>query len=273
MVIKNLYAIPFATLMECFLKAFEGYFVTMPADPEYYRERWKRAKVDYSLSYGMFDNEALVGFIIHAIDERNGHKTAFNTGTGVIPEYRGKRIVHSLYEHAIPELQKEGVSLCALEVITKNEKAIKAYEGIGFTITKRYKCYSGSFNVKTETSDYELEKVAASYFNWETIDQKVYSWDNHIETLQKGTYDYYVVSLQNKPIAYFIIDPKSGYVAQFDVFENDPPHWTRLFSAIQTLSENIRINNVDERLQSKVNYLDIIALKNTVDQFEMELSI
>ncbi len=79
--VKDLRNIDFDELMDCFLIAFENYFVKMPTDRNYYKERWRIAKVNFKLSYGMFDGEKLVGFIINAIDKRNGDLTAFNTGT------------------------------------------------------------------------------------------------------------------------------------------------------------------------------------------------
>ena len=66
--------------------------------------------------------------------------TAFNSGTGVVPKYRGRRIVKQLYDFAIPELLKRGVEKCGLEVIKENEKAIKAYRRVGFEIIKILKC-------------------------------------------------------------------------------------------------------------------------------------
>lgn len=148
--VKDLRNIDFDELMDCFLMAFENYLVKMPTDRNYYRERWKNAKVDFKLSYGMFDQEKLVGFIIHAVDNRNGALTAFNTGTGVIPEYRGLKIVQSIYEHALPDLKRKGVENCSLEVITRNEKAIRSYQSIGFEIIKKYKCYHGTIDLEKQ---------------------------------------------------------------------------------------------------------------------------
>ena len=140
MVVRHLGDTDFKNIMECFLSAFENYFVKMPTDYNFYKERWKASGVNFNLSYGMFDNDKLVGFIINAIDERQGELTAYNSGTGVIPEYRGKRIVKTIYDFAIPDLMQNGITKCLLEVITENAKAIKSYEGIGFKICKYYKC-------------------------------------------------------------------------------------------------------------------------------------
>ncbi len=106
MIIKNLKYIPFTNIMDCFHQCFENYFVPFPKENYLWEIRWKNAKVDYSLSYGMFENEKLMGFIINAIDYRNGKLIAFNTGTGILPEYRGKRIVKSIYDYALKDLKK-----------------------------------------------------------------------------------------------------------------------------------------------------------------------
>ncbi|WP_062058291.1 GNAT family N-acetyltransferase [Aquimarina longa] len=273
MEVKNLSAIDFSILMNCFLKAFENYYVKMPTDHEYYKKRWQMANVRLELSYGMFDKDHLVGFIINAIDERNGNLIAFNTGTGVLPEYRGQRIISTIYKHAISELKTDGITKCRLEVITENTIAIKVYEFIGFKIIKSYKCYNGAVILKNELTDFELKKVNATYFDWATLSQDKYSWDNHIKTLKKGNYHYYTILVHNKPESYFVIHPENGYVAQFNILNTTTDSWNRLFAAIRSISETIKINNVDEQLTSKITALNHIKLKNTVNQFEMELNL
>ena len=81
MIVKDLGKTDFDELFDCFLKAFENYLVQLPTDRDYFKERWKMAKVDFNLSYGMFEHKRLVGFIINAVDRRDGKLTAFNTGT------------------------------------------------------------------------------------------------------------------------------------------------------------------------------------------------
>ena len=131
MIVKKLEGIEFDRIADCFLKSFANYYVKVPTDKNYYKNRWEMAKVDYALSYGMFDGEKLIGFIINAIDNRNGKRIAFNTGTGVLPEYRGRGIVKSIYDFAIPDLKNSGITKCLLEVIIENIKAI-AYSATYF---------------------------------------------------------------------------------------------------------------------------------------------
>lgn len=271
--VKDLRNIDFDELMDCFLIAFENYFIKMPIDRNYYRERWKNAKVDLKLSYGMFYQEKLVGFIINAVDYRNGALTAFNTGTGVIPEYRGLKIVQAIYEYALPDLKRNGVENCSLEVITNNEIAILSYQSIGFEIIKKYKCYHGTINL--EPSDaVDLEEINCNKIDWENLPRNdCYSWDNQKESIQGGNFRFFQVLNHNLPESFFAIDPENSHLAQFDLLNGDNNGWDRLFSGIKQISSIIKVNNVDERLTKKIDYLNSIELVNSVDQYEMKLKI
>lgn len=273
MKVQNLSKVSFDVILDCFLKAFENYYVKMPTDKEYYQQRWDAAKVDFNLSYGMFDQEKLVGFIIHAVDTRFDVPTAFNTGTGVIPAYRGKRIVKSIYDFALLDLQKNGIEKSTLEVITKNEKAIRAYKGVGFEICKEYKCYSGKLKSEGD-SQIQLQKKSTKDYHWDKLpNQKSYSWDFQKETIIERNYELYEVIFNNEAESYFIIHPENKYVAQFDVFSTDKKSWNRLFNAIGQVMEEVKIINVDKRLTDKIDHIHFWELKNTVDQYEMELTI
>ncbi|GAA4271803.1 GNAT family N-acetyltransferase [Aquimarina gracilis] len=273
MTVKKLSNVPFDELLSCFLLAFENYYVKMPTDKNYYEQRWKAAKVDFNLSYGMFDEEKLVGFIIHAVDYRNGILTAFNTGTGVIPKYRGKRIVKSIYDYALRDLKQNSIEKSTLEVITKNEIAIRAYKSIGFDISKEYKCFNGVIKIENP-HQVELKEVDLKNIVWKNLpNQELYSWDNQKETILEGTYKFYHVINNEVSESFFIVNTNAHYLAQFGLLQNKNGGWDRLFSAIKEKSSKIKINNVDERLKEKIDYLTSIGLENPIDQYEMELSL
>ena len=245
----------------------------MPTDINYYKQRWKIAKVDFNLSYGMFDDEKLIGFIINAVDERNGTKIAFNTGTGVLPEYRGKKIVKSIYDYAISDLKMNGITKCSLEVITENCKAIKYYQSIGFEICKTLECYSGNINLKI-SEKVELDKGSYDTFDWNNLpNQDLYSWDFHSRTIKSGDYSYYQIIKDNLPESYFVINPKNGYLAQFEILEENKGNWNRLFNGIKNISETIKIINIDKRLSEKIEFINSIGLSKTVNQYEMEMEL
>ncbi|SDB50027.1 Acetyltransferase (GNAT) family protein [Flavobacteriaceae bacterium MAR_2010_188] len=273
MTVHNLSATTFDEIVDCFLESFENYFVQMPTDQEYYKQRWNAAKVDFELSYGMFENGELIGFIIHAIDKRNGILTAFNTGTGVLPNYRGKKIVNTIYDYAIKDLAENGIEKCTLEVITQNKFAIKSYEKTGFKITKTLKCFNGTIEVENN-DEVKLTKVELDQVNWEDLpNQEFYSWDNQKESLINSQLNFYKVLYKEKAESYFIINSENGYLAQLDLLENSDNAWERLFSRIKQISATVKFNNVDEQLTEKIRQLKKVGLINTIDQYEMELDI
>jgi hypothetical protein len=170
-------------------------------------------------------------------------------------------------------LRENGIQKTVLEVITKNEKAIRAYKGVGFKICKEYKCYAGKIKSESE-SPIELQKMSTKDYNWAKLpNQQLYSWDFQKETIIKGHYDLYEVMHNNKPESYFIIHPEKKYVAQFDIFNQNKNSWKRLFQAIGQVVDEVKIINVDKRLTDKIDYIRFMKLQNTVDQYEMELKI
>lgn len=273
MTVKNLSHLTLDEILDCFLLAFENYFVPLPTDREYFKTRWQAAGVDLNYSYGMFDKGQLVGFILNAVDHRLGYKTAFNTGTGVVPSYRGQGITKSIYRSALPDLQNKGVEVSTLEVITQNIAAIKAYQSVGFTIQKHFKCFKGKLQIP-ETEDWSLIEIPISQADWSRLPrQHLYSWDNQPQTLVDGPYQMYHVYYQGKPESYFILDERQQYLAQFDLFTTHNQAWDRLFAALQTRSPEITVNNIAKELDDKITCLQRVGLINHIDQYEMGLTL
>ncbi len=271
MTVRNLSHQTLDEVLDCFLLAFDNYFVPLPKDRDYFIRRWQAAGVDLSSSYGMFDQGQMVGFILNAVGRRLGYKTAFNTGTGVLPQYRGKGITKSIYQFALPDLKKQGFERSTLEVITQNVAAIKAYQSVGFVINKHYKCFKGIIQV-TVPEGWSIIEIPMEQVDWTALPlQHLYSWDNQPETLVDGSYQMYHVYFQDKLESYFILDEGQQYLAQFDLFSTDSLAWDRLFAAIQTRSPQITVNNIAEELDDKITCLQRIGLINHIDQYEMGL--
>lgn len=271
MQIKNLSNTDLEEIVFAILISFEGYFVSMPSDNEYWAKRYKSARVDYSLSFGMFDGENLIGFIIHGIDEREGILTAFNTGTGVAPSYRGQAIVDQLYKYAFPILKERGIQKCALEVVQENARAIRVYERIGFNRTKDYRCFKGK--LASSTYKTSLQKILLSDIN--NPQHHFYSWDNCKAAMlatPTNTYEQYEVFKEQKAIGFFIINPQSGYLPQFEIHDSaNPSHWQDLFDGIAQINRSLKIINVDARRTKLLEQLDQLALENNINQYEMDL--
>lgn len=275
MEVTNLSKTSITEVIDSFLAAFAGYYVKMPTDHSYYAARWKAAGVDFNRSYGMFDEGELIAFIIHAVDNRAGKLTAFNTGTGVIPRHRGKRIVSAIYEYALNDLNQNGIERSTLEVITKNDRAVRAYQSVGFEICKHYQCFAGKVEIETSEGSV-LKEIDLADVPWKKLpNQEYYSWDFQQQTILAGKNLFYEVWNNDHLESYFIFDPAKNRIAQFDLLNNIERGWNRLFSAIRQVagSESVSVINVDDRLAEKVAVLKSVGLAVTVEQFEMEMEL
>lgn len=269
MEIRDLGPTPLQTVVDCLLSAFEGYFVAMPKELHVWEQRFGRSGVDWSRSYGVFEQDELVAFIIHAIGMADGHLTAFNTGTGVVAAHRGKHLVDALYAHALPELKQAGATRCTLEVITKNVPAVRVYERVGFTAVHTWKCFLGA--PATGLEGEPLQRCDPKDIG--PCDDHWYSWDHKWEALLRNMGGFIPFSLGGAdPWGHVIVDPDTGRVARLGVRdENDPEQWTRLMASLASLRKPLRLVNVHPERTALIGTLLGSGLVNDIDQFEMRM--
>lgn len=267
MQIKNLSSIPFEKVVDCFLQAFKNYFVSLPDDVDYWRNRFAAVKVDWALSFGMFDGDKLVGYIINGIGDHNGKLTAYNTGTGVLEEYRGRQIVDQLYDHAFPVFKKRGIQKCLLEVICENSRAIKVYERTGFEVLRKLCSYSGTISSKdssifVEKVDYrkilDLNLYNPAYYSWEGSAETILNLGDRVETYFFG---------EGAIWGYFCIDQNSN------ILQLDSNGCHKLIEGIAKVSKVVKTKNISEDRTGVISALVSAGLNNSVNQFEMQLML
>jgi len=270
MKIKNLAGVPFENVLSCFLSAFEGYFIKLPEDPNYWWERFTIARVNWELSFGMFDEDELVGYIINCVDQHRESLTAYNTGTGVLANYRGRAIVDQLYEHAIPVLKVHGVEKCLLEVICENERALKVYNRIGFEITRQLRSFTGS--LPETSSEITLQKCHFSQVIQSGLyEEALYSWDNTAKAveLMQNRVQTWCLGDPDSPEAYLVIDNAGNIIQLFSKSDKYP----ELLTAAGPLAKEVMLKNVSAGRESLINTLQKWHLSNPVNQYEMEMEI
>lgn len=277
MQIKNLTHVSFEAIVDCFHESFADYFIDINLPASFWKKRWTSDQVDFNLSFGMYDKGKLVGFVLNGIGIHNGKKTALNAGTGVIPAYRGQRIVKQLYAHILPIFVENKIKICILEVIQENIKAIRAYQSVGYKIIKNYKCFAGDIvtNPINNTSCL-FHKVKTS--NWEKyapLNAYGHSWGNSKTSIEiAAEYEYWEMTDNTELIGYFIVHPTSGTIAQLEIKnQNWSKYGAALFNKMATIQTKVRINNLDEKDAAKIKCLQTTGLKSTIDQYEMEWKI
>lgn len=276
MEIITLDGIPLSEITSCFNEAFSDYFMKFKVTESYLEQRWKGAAVDYSLSAGVMNDGKLVGFIVNGVRDLNGLKTAYNTGTGVVPSHRGNGLTEKMYQFLAPKFSENGIQSLSLEVIQENEKAIHLYEKVGLKITRGLYCYGGEINVEVPKTTQNLVFKKLEIPEWDTF--KIFcdfesAWDNRNIAIQtcEELYSFYGVEKNNQLIAFAIIKDENKYISQFGVhpdFRNQGVG-KFLFSHLSTLYSSLRIINVDASASIVNQFIERVGLKNSVNQYEM----
>lgn len=270
MEIKSLDVITVDEVITCLLTAFSNYFVVLPEDYNYWKSRYRAAQIDWNLSFGMFDGEKLVGFIINGIDVHEGKKTAYNSGTGVLPEYRGREIVDRLYDHAFAEFRKAGIEKCLLEVICENERALSVYKRIGFEIKRKLYSYKGTLpatSVQFQVENRPFKEILQTGL----YNARNYSWDNlakPVEISESNKNCFLVTSEDGKSHGYFVLGP-NGQVVQIEAVEESDI--SEVLNTVNKVTADLRFGNIPEHRQKLLETLKSSGFENTINQYEMEL--
>jgi ribosomal protein S18 acetylase RimI-like enzyme len=124
------------SLYDCFLEAFSDCQVNMQVSREQFEQRLVRDGVQLEISAGAFDDGKMIGFYINAVGLWQEKQTAYDAGTGVIPEYRGREVAKELFAFVVERLREISVSQYLLEVLTSNARAVSLYRKLGFVETR-----------------------------------------------------------------------------------------------------------------------------------------
>lgn len=253
-------------VVDCLYEAFQAYFVPVTNDVVYWQKRLEVANYQPDISVGVFDGDKLVAFILHCIGDKNGIATAYNTGTGVLPAYRGNAWVDKMYDYILPQIKAQGIQQCTLEVIAENDRAIKVYERIGFTKTYYMKSYAGESS--SQDSTIVIDKIDIQEL-LKLSKQAHYSWDfRNAAVLRNDSYELYSVKSAEGPIGYFVIDRAKGTLAQIESH-----NYLELLPAISQVAANSRMINIDESRQDLISAMESQGWKNIINQWEMKMEL
>lgn len=274
---KTLEDISVADLVHVFNEAFSDYLVPIHLTKEQLLNKIISESIRKELSVGAFEGDKLVAFILHGIDTVKGDKTAYNAGTGVLPENRGNKLTYKLYEHAFPILKKNGVKKINLEVIAENEAAKKVYSGIGFTKTRSLNCYKGSISdLKTHSTVYVQHiyhpdwKILETFWDWTP------SWQNSVSAINKSwsLLDTFGIFNENELLGYCVYNPKLNRIHQFAIDKNHRKSGLgrQLFQYLSlNKSKTVSLINIDNSALETNSFLSNAGLEIFIRQDEMEL--
>ncbi|MBK3497084.1 GNAT family N-acetyltransferase [Viridibacillus sp. YIM B01967] len=131
---KLLSSLSFQEAHELFNRGFEGYLLPMNLPFDTFISRFGNEGLSPSISIVAYDGVEPVGFVLQGIREVDGQKISWNGGTGIVPEYRGKKLGLSLMKEAEKVLLDSNVSIATLEALSENRPAISLYEKCGYKV-------------------------------------------------------------------------------------------------------------------------------------------
>ncbi len=132
--IKHLDSCSFQTAVEIWNRGFQGYPVDLTQTLDSLLARIISHGISAAESLVAFDGNEPVGFLLNALRISGDSRLAWNGGTGVVPEMRGKGIGKKLVEAALDLYTRNSVDRATLEALTTNESAIKLYLSCGYEV-------------------------------------------------------------------------------------------------------------------------------------------
>ncbi len=245
MKIETLEKISFDTLYTAFNEAFGNYEVQVNKDE--LRVVLKRRGFVPELSFGAFENNNLVSFTLNGIGYFNGHKTAYDTGTGTIEAFRGKGIASKVFTDSIPFLKTAGISQYLLEVMQHNTSAVSVYKKLGFIVSREFNYFMQEntevlLNAKNLPASFSIVETSIDNTDcYEKFWDFNPSWQNSFEAIQRCVNDFKIVEAfqKQKPVGYCIFEPNSGDITQIAVDKD----YRRMGIGAALLNEAVKNNN------------------------------
>jgi ribosomal protein S18 acetylase RimI-like enzyme len=276
--LKTLDGTAIPDILTAFNEAFSDYFIKLQLTEETIASKFRSENIDLRLSVGAFDNNRLVGFILHGYDVLHGVRTVYNAGTGVVPGFRGKAITKSLYDYCIPLLKTKGINTHLLEVIDNNYPAIKIYEQIGFKKIRTldaFKCQQ-AISASDSVTIKEIKELTEAV---EAFGSAKPSWQNSMESINRDIENHSLIGAfrANELIAYAAFAPATGRVRQCAVH---PAHRRKgvgksLFHYMMetSVANELLITNVDNACTDGILFLEAIGFNRILRLYEMKMEV
>ena len=262
---------------ELFTSGFEGYFTPMKMSLDAFIARFGNDNLSVSISVVMFDDDRPIGFVLQGIREVNGEKIAWNGGTGIIPEYRGKKLGTILIENALDLLNQQKVNIATLEALSINQPAIKLYEKVGYKVidTLHFLEAEGVLNYDEKiASEFELKRIPALQAS--SIFPTLVPWQVDPSITPKAGGEAIIAMKDNEGIAACLVRAKQQYgnesdgVTLFQAFTNNE-HKDGIRALQAALQEGLHFNrpikrttyNLEDKMKNVLPFLKSNGFKNT----------
>ncbi|OUL63231.1 GNAT family N-acetyltransferase [Flavobacterium sp. AJR] len=280
MEVKSLENIDIKDLLAVINLSFSDYIVPFSLNLEQLKTKISAENIKLDLSIGVYAEDKLVGFMLHALNTTNEEFVAYNAATGVVPDYRGKGLVGKMYDILVPKLENLGVKQMVLEVIEGNHPAIRVYEKMGYTIHRKLDCFKGkvpALDINPKVDIKNLKETQWELFKsfWDIEP----SWQNDIMAVSNSIEFSQILGayINDALVGYAIYNPTSKKINQVAVAPNYRRKGigTSLFNHINNaLDQNeLLVYNVQNSSAEAKGFIKNLNIPYTISQFEMKRNL
>jgi ribosomal protein S18 acetylase RimI-like enzyme len=278
---KTLEGIDIEILHKAFLNAFKDYQVNMEIPLFKFNELLISRGFNSEISMGAFENGELIGFVFNGLRKCNEKPTAYDTGTGVIRDYRKQGITSNLMLNIKDLLKSKEIHQYLLEVIKTNTNALELYKKQGFEIVREFECYRLERNIFEACTVYNIFQKQIYHEDCNQFSELWDfnpSWQNSIDSIAVKKDKLYCINVKINDIVvgYGIIDRITGDIPQIAVHKD----YRRRGIAKSIITE--LINNTDSNKISVLNvdknstltkFLHDLNFEHFINQYEMILKL
>lgn len=267
----------FDSLHECFLTAFSDYEVDMRMSREQFRQRLTRDGIRLEISSGAFDGDRMIGFCMNAVGQWQEKSTAYDGGSAMIPEYRGRGIATEMFAFLEPKLKEAAVVQYLLEVLTSNVPATNLYRKLGFVETRRLAVFRSQRGTRNTEGKKDLRHVEQP--DWELF-QSFWdgypSWQHSIDAVERVANERVIMGAYTDDacVGYGVV-----FVPQMNLMQLaiSPQHrrlgiGSTILAALEAALETagpLKINNIDEELKGTLAFFESNGYNEVLGQYEM----
>ena len=276
---RLLNAADFPSLYECFLTAFSDYQVDMRMSEQQFAQRFTRDGVQLEISVGAFDHDRMIGFYMNSLGDWQGKRTAYDAGTGIVPDYRGRGVAQDLFAFLVSRLKERDVSEYLLEVLTSNERAVMLYRNLGFVEVRRLAVLRSMHAMEplNDTAEVEMRLIEEPHWKlFQSFWDGYPSWQNSIAAVERIPNERVIVGahVDGVCVGYGVVFTPTANLMQLAVA---PAHrrkgiGSRILRALSA-AETLKVNNIDDELKGTLSFFEANGFKIVLEQFEMSTRI
>lgn len=274
-------------IYQSFMEAFSDYVQDASSVTEtIFTNRAIKNGVDFGTSVGAFDKGKMVGFTVVAHEDYCGAYSAYDAFTGITKPYRGQGLAKEMFEFLVPKLKAKGVKRFYLEVIQKNEPAVRAYKKSGFEIIRELDAFEIKFenapHILAVHEEIEIRPIikselapVAEFFDWQP------TWENSLASIQRIPDEVLILgAFYEKRLAGFLVYyPLLNWILNMAV--NKSYRRKKIgTSLIASLKEEIsnkvpatKIINVEHTDRGMIEFLESTGFEYFLNQYEMKLDL